>query len=280
MPPTGGPKLPAGWPRSGTINFNQVVMKYAPHLPPALRGVSFNIKSGDKVGVVGRTGRGKSTLLLALYRMFNLESGAVTLDGVDISTLTLEQLRRGLSVIPQDPAIFSGTVRSNLDPFGEFGHDAVLWEALRDCGLEEQVKACGGLDAELSGTGGNAWSIGQAQLMCLARAALKKVPVLCLDEATAAMDPHTEAHVLEIIEKLFSDRTTLTIAHRCVVRCGWEGCFVAGVLPCLAGTAWGSGRVALLPDPAAMPGFGSVHCCAVLSSAMAAENCSHCASLF
>jgi ABC-type multidrug transport system fused ATPase/permease subunit len=212
--PTGSHKLPQGWPRTGNLEFNQVVMKYAPHLPPALRGVSFKIKSGDKVGVVGRTGSGKSTLLLALYRMFNLESGAITLDGVDVSTLSLEQLRRGLSVIPQEPVVFSGTVRSNLDPFGEFGHDAILWEALRDCGLEEQVKACGGLDAQLDGTGGNAWSIGQQQLMCLARAALKKVPVLCLDEATAAMDPHTEAHVLEIIERIFSERTTLTIAHR------------------------------------------------------------------
>lgn len=210
----GAAKVPTGWPRSGNLEFNQVVMKYAPHLPPALRGVSFKVQSGDKVGVVGRTGSGKSTLLLALYRMFNLESGAVTLDGVDISTLTLEQLRRGLSVIPQEPVVFSGTVRSNLDPFGEFGHDAVLWEALRDCGLEEQVKSIGGLDARLDGTGGNAWSLGQQQLMCLARAALKRVPVLCLDEATAAMDPHTEAHVLEIIERIFPDRTTLTIAHR------------------------------------------------------------------
>jgi ABC-type multidrug transport system fused ATPase/permease subunit len=209
-----GPKLPAGWPRSGAINFDGVVMKYAPHLPPALRGVSFKIKSGDKVGVVGRTGSGKSTLLLALYRMFNLESGRITVDGVDTSTLTLEQLRRGLSVIPQEPVVFSGTVRSNLDPFGEYGSDAQLWEAIKDVGLEEQVNSCGGLDGVIDATGGNAWSLGQQQLMCLARAALKKVPVLCLDEATAAMDPATEAHVLEIIERLFSDRTTFTIAHR------------------------------------------------------------------
>ena len=167
--------------------------------------------------------------------------------------------------------MFSGTVRSNLDPFGEYGNDARLWEVLKDVGLEEQAKACGGLDAKLDGTGGQAWSLGQQQLMCLARAALKKVraacaatatllaigsaapapccllakclyvacfpaavhgawpfggssptrisawqvPVLCLDEATAAMDPHTEAEVLDIIERLFDDRTTFTIAHRC-----------------------------------------------------------------
>jgi ATP-binding cassette subfamily C (CFTR/MRP) protein 1 len=131
--------VPHGWPRSGAIAFDAVVMKYAPHLPPALRGVSFNIKSGEKVGVVGRTGSGKSTLLLALYRMFNLEGGSITLDGVDISTLTLNTLRRGLSVIPQEPVVFSGTVRTNLDPFGEYGHDGLLWEAIKDCGLEEQV---------------------------------------------------------------------------------------------------------------------------------------------
>jgi ATP-binding cassette subfamily C (CFTR/MRP) protein 1 len=134
-----GPKLPQGWPRSGAIVFDQVVMKYAPHLPPALKGVSFDIKSSEKVGVVGRTGSGKSTLLLALYRMFNLESGSVTLDGLDISTITLNQLRNGLSVIPQEPVVFSGTVRSNLDPFGEKSHDGELWQALRECGLEEQV---------------------------------------------------------------------------------------------------------------------------------------------
>jgi hypothetical protein len=134
-----GPKLPQGWPRSGAIVFDQVVMKYAPHLPPALKGVSFDIKSSEKVGVVGRTGSGKSTLLLALYRMFNLESGSVTLDGLDISTITLNQLRNGLSVIPQEPVVFSGTVRSNLDPFGEKSHDGELWQALRECGLEEAV---------------------------------------------------------------------------------------------------------------------------------------------
>jgi ATP-binding cassette subfamily C (CFTR/MRP) protein 1 len=208
------PKLPANWPNSGTIVFERVVMKYASHLPPALKNVSFKISSGDKVGVVGRTGSGKSTLLLALYRMFNLESGSITLDGMDISTLTLNQLRNGLSVIPQEPVVFSGTVRSNLDPFGEKSHDGELWQALRDVGLEEQARSVGGLEGKIDGTGGGAWSLGQQQLMCLARAHLKKVPVLCLDEATAAMDPHTEAHVLEIIERLFTDRTTFTIAHR------------------------------------------------------------------
>ncbi|KIZ01660.1 ABC transporter, multidrug resistance associated protein [Monoraphidium neglectum] len=205
---------PMGWPRTGDVKFDGVVMKYAPHLPPALRGVSFTIRSGEKVGVVGRTGSGKSTLLLALYRMFRLEAGSIKVDGIDISGLSLQQLRRGLSIIPQEPVVFSGSVRSNLDPFDEYGGDAELWSALRDCGLDSTVKMAGGLDARLDGTGGNAWSLGQQQLMCLARAHLKKVPVLCCDEATAALDPATEANVLEIIERIFADRTILTIAHR------------------------------------------------------------------
>lgn len=200
------------WPRTGSIVFENVVMKYAPHLPPALRGVSFSIKPRDKVGVVGRTGSGKSTLLLALYRMFNLESGFIKVDGVDIATLSLPRLRRALSIIPQEPVVFSGTVRTNLDPFTEFGDDACLWDVLKKVGLDEQSRGVGGLDGRIDGTQG--WSIGQQQLMCLARAALKKVPILCLDEATAAMDPHTEELVLRIIEKLFVERTTLTIAHR------------------------------------------------------------------
>lgn len=108
--------------------------------------------------------------------------------------------------------MFSGTVRTNLDPFSEYGDDATLWEAIKEVGLYGQVSGIGGLDAKVDGTGG--WSLGQMQLMCLARAALKKVPVLCLDEATAAMDPHTEEEVLVTIAKLFSERTTLTIAHR------------------------------------------------------------------
>jgi hypothetical protein len=143
--------------------------------------------------------------------------------------------------------VFSGTVRTNLDPFGEYGADAILWEAIRDVGLQEQVEHVGGLDAKLDGTGAGSWSLGQQQLMCLARAALKKVPILCLDEATAAMDPHTEAYVLEIIERLFSDRTTLTIAHRwaClggVALCRWWLGRAAGSF-CLLGCEGGQAAI-------------------------------------
>jgi ABC-type multidrug transport system fused ATPase/permease subunit len=116
-------------------------------------------------------------------------------------------------VIPQEPVVFSGTVRTNLDPFSEF-QDVTLWEIVKKVGLEQQVHSTGGLDGKVDGTGGQAWSLGQQQLVCLARAALRNVPILCLDEATASLDPHTEQEVQAIIKKLFVERTTLTIAHR------------------------------------------------------------------
>ncbi|KXZ44762.1 hypothetical protein GPECTOR_62g877 [Gonium pectorale] len=193
----------ARWPATGNIRFEDVWMQYRLDAPWALKGVTFKIGDGEK-----------STTLLALYRMFELGRGRILIDGVDIATLTLKRLRTGLSIIPQEPVMFTGTVRSNLDPFGEFKDDAVLWEVLNKVGLEAQAQHAGGLDGRVDGTGGKAWSLGQMQLVCLARAALRAVPILCLDEATAAMDPHTEQVVQETIKKVFDDRTTITIAHR------------------------------------------------------------------
>ncbi|WIA12457.1 hypothetical protein OEZ85_012492 [Tetradesmus obliquus] len=204
---------PAGWPRRGTVEFDNVWMKYLPSAPYALKGVSFRLNHADKAGVVGRTGSGKSTLLLALYRMFELDKGTIKVDGVDVASLALRKLRTSLSIIPQEPVVFSGTVRTNLDPFNEFS-DTAMWEVIKKAGLEGQVRGAGGLDGKVDGTGGQAWSLGQQQLVCLCRAALRNVPVLCLDEATAAMDPHTEQEVQAVIKRVFQDRTTLTIAHR------------------------------------------------------------------
>ena len=157
------------------------------------------------------------------------------------------QLRPKLSVIPQEPVVFSGTVRTNLDPFSEF-QDITLWEILKKVGLEQQVHATGGLDGKVDGTGGQAWSLGQQQLVCLARAALRNVPILCLDEATASLDPHTEQEVQAIIRKLFTERTTLTIAHRLdtVIESDHVLVMEAGVLKEMAPPK------ALLDDPESM----------------------------
>lgn len=132
---------------------------------------------------------------------------------------------------PQEPVVFAGTVRTNLDPFRQ-QTDARLWDVLRAVRLDATVSALGGLDAAIDGTGRQAWSLGEQQLVCLARAALKKVPVLCLDEATAAMDPATEAAVVDIINSLFAERTTITIAHRYVARCLQR--VAATSLPCFS----------------------------------------------
>ncbi|KAJ9510651.1 hypothetical protein QJQ45_027539, partial [Haematococcus lacustris] len=204
---------PINWPSRGTVVFDNVWMKYAPTAPFALKGVTFSLAHHDKVGVVGRTGSGKSTLLLALYRMFELEKGNIFVDGANIASMTLRRLRRGLSIIPQEPVVFSGTVRTNLDPFSEHT-DVELWDVIKQASLEEQVKRTGGLDGRVAGTGSGAWSLGQQQLVCLSRAALRKVPVLCLDEATAAMDPATEQEVQAVIKRVFQARTIITIAHR------------------------------------------------------------------
>jgi ATP-binding cassette subfamily C (CFTR/MRP) protein 1 len=204
---------PENWPSRGTVVFDNVWMRYSSTAPFALKGVLFTLQPQDKVGIVGRTGSGKSTCLLALYRLFELDKGAIYVDGVNVASMTLSRLRRGLSIIPQEPVIFSGTVRTNLDPFDEHT-DNELHEVIREASLTEQVKRAGGLQGKLSGTGSGAWSLGQQQLVCLARAALRCVPVLCLDEATAAMDPHTEKEVQSVIQRVFNNRTIITIAHR------------------------------------------------------------------
>lgn len=204
--------IDAAWPRAASIDFTDVVLKYAPDQQPALNGVSFSIKARDKVGIVGNVGSGKSTLLLALYRMFNLSSGCIKIDGVDISTVPLARLRRTLAIIPQEPVSFSGTLRANLDAYNDNHDDDVLWDVLKKVGLDAQARTMGGLDVQMNCA--QAWTLGQRQLLCLARAKLKQAPILCLDEATASMDPHTEELVLRVAEKLFVDCTTITIAHR------------------------------------------------------------------
>lgn len=208
----GSQSLNLDWPFQGTIEFQNVTMRYMPSLPPALRGISFTVPGGMKVGVVGRTGAGKSSILNALFRLTPICSGCIVVDGLDITDVPVRDLRPRFAVVPQSPFLFEGSLRDNLDPF-QMNNDLKIWDILEKCHVKEEVESAGGLDIHVKESG-SSFSVGQRQLLCLARALLKLSKVLCLDECTANVDTKTASILQSTIFSECRAMTVITIAHR------------------------------------------------------------------
>ncbi|OBT70508.1 hypothetical protein VE03_00185 [Pseudogymnoascus sp. 23342-1-I1] len=215
------------WPQAGEIVFKDVEMRYRPNLPLVLSGLDMHVRGGERIGVVGRTGAGKSSIMSALFRLVEISSGSITIDGVNISTIGLHDLRSRLAIIPQDPTLFKGTVRSNLDPFNEHT-DLELWSALRqsdlvsdDAQLDDKTPGRIHLDGVVEEEGFN-FSLGQRQLMALARALVRGSRIIVCDEATSSVDMETDDKIQRTMAAGFKGKTLLCIAHRLKTIIGYD----------------------------------------------------------
>lgn len=214
-------KYAASWPSTGALTLNNLRMRYRPDTPLVLKGLNVSIAGGERIGVVGRTGSGKSSLLLTLLRLVEPDLDAdsekyeapMTIDGIDTLRIGLRELRSKLGIIPQNPVLFSGTIRSNMDPFAQYSDDQI-WNALEQCGLKASVE---GMPGELGSTVaeyGSNLSAGMRQMLVMGRALLKQCRILLLDEATSSVDFETDKEIQRTLREAFKNTTVLTIAHR------------------------------------------------------------------